>query len=285
VGDVCVFKNGYQGIQTYPKAIATHYCTLGSNDPALDCDGFPQGMRAYPSAVLIGSNLGLPVCDAWGGAVNPVLTSGQTCVGTAAVPVRMMGNTAGVNPASKRVFKYGQGLTEASGMCYKVTGPSGNSAVIKANNYCAGKGTCSAMSATSSAGTYSAPCPSVLDSTCPACSRDYTNGTTNLCVVKVGSGVCTPSNPTFRPGCPCVGNTALYPDYPSRKCQGLVPQCDWCASSNHPHFDLDNAAFNWVCNGLAGVCELVAVDLVRCMDPVPQPWRFTSTLAPTSAPV
>jgi hypothetical protein len=51
-----------------------------------------------------------------------------------------------------------------------------------------------------------------------------------------------------------------------------VPNCDWCASNNHPHFDLDDAAFAHVCGdqgAMYGSCQLSKARFVPCLDPHP----------------
>jgi hypothetical protein len=75
------------------------------------------------------------------------------------------------------------------------------------------------------------------------------------------------------PNCPCVGTAGtLY-----TQCCGagagcstpVVATCDWCASSNHPHFDLDDGTFNWVCGAQKdlGSCQLTTVKFISCLAP------------------
>jgi len=71
------------------------------------------------------------------------------------------------------------------------------------------------------------------------------------------------------PECACVG--AAPPLYDS-SCGEPAP-CDWCASNNHPHFDLDNATFEHVCGAAgqhAGSCRLSSVEAIEgCYPPSP----------------
>jgi hypothetical protein len=49
--------------------------------------------------------------------------------------------------------------------------------------------------------------------------------------------------------------------------------CDWCASYNHAHFDLDVATFNKLCASRAnlGSCQLSAVSFFPCAAPTSWP--------------
>jgi len=52
-------------------------------------------------------------------------------------------------------------------------------------------------------------------------------------------------------------------------CSTTLGNCDWCASNNHPHFDLDTAAFGRLCGAQAGngSCKLSKVSYVSCLTP------------------
>lgn len=72
--------------------------------------------------------------------------------------------------------------------------------------------------------------------------------------------------------CPCVGSA---PPLYSSSCASGAVQCDWCASNNHPHFDLDNATFAHVC-GEAGLhdgrCRLTRVEPLEDCYPANPSW-------------
>ena len=79
----------------------------------------------------------------------------------------------------------------------------------------------------------------------------------------------------------CWYGTGLY-----ESCSGLpncgegtkvVNDCDWCASNNHPHFDLDIGAFDHICDTelLDGSCRLTDIKPVTCMKP--NKWPPTSS--------
>jgi hypothetical protein len=59
----------------------------------------------------------------------------------------------------------------------------------------------------------------------------------------------------------------LYSACCGLNCPTLQADCDWCASNNHPHFDLDDATFNWVCGTQAGrgSCQLSSIKYVSCL--------------------
>ena len=227
VSNECVFKNGYNGLKTYPHAFATNYCQLSSGT----CNGVTQVQPPLTTASNIASALSLPLCD------GSTPSHGNTCVGIAAAPPRMIGNSQNDMMNGQYVTPWGQGLTEASGYCYKLTGPTGNQVVVALTDRCGGYTTSCSASAT--------------------------------CV----------NDPTLTPACPCVGTVgSLYSTccgLSSYGCPSLNNQCDWCASSNHPHFDMDTAAFNYLCDSSAsaGSCEITTVSPFQCMTPIPQPWN------------
>ena len=155
------------------------------------------------------------------------------CVGIMAAPPLMVGNSQeAIDPATGTVVGlWGLGMTEATGSCYEVTGPGGT-AVLAVTDRCGGYCRCR------------------------------------------GSGFqeCGPcvSAPDMEPHCACVGPVpGLYAECCGRGCSTLEADCDWCASNNHPHFDLDTDAFNWVCGAAAvnGSCRLTEVRYVPCAAP------------------
>jgi len=162
------------------------------------------------------------------------LDGGATeCVGIAASPPMIVGNSQeAVDALTKQpVTDWGLGLTEALGLCYELVGPGGK-VLVALTDRCGGYCTCNGSGAEECG-----PCVNATD---------------------------------MSPGCPCVGSAP--PAYTS--CCGLGcatalnPQCDWCASNNHPHFDLDTASFNRICGTLApdGSCKLSSVKFVHCLD-------------------
>ena len=193
--------------------------------------------------------MGFPLCD------GSTPAHGKTCVGIAAAPPRMIGNSQVAQVNGNFVKPWGQGLTEASGYCYELTGPTGNHVLVALTDRCGGYATCGA----------SASC----SSTACQCS---TNG---LCLIEGGPCV---NDPTLTPGCPCVGTVgSLYPSccgLAAYGCPSTHASCDWCASNNHPHFDLDTLSFNYLCDtsASAGSCEITSVTLKQCMTPISQPW-------------
>lgn len=157
-------------------------------------------------------------------------TTTQKCVGIMAAPPMMVGNSQeAIDPATGTYAAlWGLGMTEATGFCYEVTGPGGT-AVLAVTDRCGGYCKC--------AGSGFQEC-----------------------------GPCV-SAPDMQPHCACVGPVpGLYGECCGRGCGTLEADCDWCASNNHPHFDLDTDSFNWVCGASAGdgSCELSRVSYVPC---------------------
>ncbi len=203
VNDQCVFKAGYQGLATLPEAWATHYCDLQSGA----CQGVHQLDTVLQTAQTLSAKTGSPLCK-----TSP---AGTKCVGIVASPPMMVGNR------EKFGEIWGLGMSEASGLCYEVTGPGG-SALLALTDRCGGY----------------CKCPSA-------------GGTTfNEC------GLCKEA-PDLTPLCECRGDDNC-----------AAQQCDWCAANNHPHFDLDDDAFNHVCGdqALKGSCQLTKAKFVPCMD-------------------
>ena len=222
VDGACVFDPGYAGVQTLPQAWVTYYCALESGG----CHGVTQIEYPEVTAGEISSMMGIPVCD------GSTATSGA-CVGIAASSAMVVGNSQlAVDPQTgKAVADWGLGLTEASGLCYAITGPGG-SAVVALTDRCGGYCKC--------------------------------NGS--------GYEECGPcvNAPSMTPNCPCVGTApGVATECCGVGCATLNAECDWCASNNHPHFDLDTATFNWVCGSEAnrGSCQLSSAEVVTCLPP------------------
>ena len=162
----------------------------------------------------------------------------SACVGIVASSPWVMGNSLlAKDPATGTYIKnWGLGMTEANGLCYEVQGPGGK-AVVALTDRCAGY--------------------------CDCETGDYRE--CGECLV-LGAEKVTPN-------CACVGAVpGLFTDCCGPDCaQPAEQKCDWCASNNHPHFDLDQATFNHVCGDKAirGSCELQSVNFVPCMDPNP----------------
>lgn len=223
VNGACVFHAGYAGVATLPEAWATYYCTLSTGG----CNGVTQLEPPATTAQRIATARGIPLCEgAPSGTAN--------CVGIAAAPPMVVGNSQeATDPATHQlVADWGLGLTEASGVCYQLTGPGG-SAIVALTDRCGGYCKC-AGSGFQECG----PCVNATDmaTNCPC----------------VGT-----APPAFSA---CCGNGCSEP---------VNAECDWCASNNHPHFDLDVGTFNLLCASLAGngSCQLSAVQPVSCLDP------------------
>ncbi|KAI8622412.1 hypothetical protein BC830DRAFT_1089817 [Chytriomyces sp. MP71] len=146
----------------------------------------------------------------------------------------MIGNSQMAKDAQgNQVAQWGLGNSEASGVCYKLTGPNGDVTVALVER-CGGYCTCPSAGVTTTQ--ECGPCVNALDLT-PQC------------------GCVGPSGLGLTQGC-CGANCGVP----------IVPTCDWCASNNHPHFDLDQAAFNHLCGaqGNQGSCPISAVSIVSC---------------------
>ncbi len=218
VSGKCVFGAGYQGVATLPQAWATYYCALSTGG----CHGVTQLEYPEVTAANIGAALGKPLCDQ---------TATDGCIGIAASSAMVVGNSQlAVDPTTQmQVTDWGLGLTEASGLCYRITGPGG-SATVALTDRCGGYCKC--------------------------------NGS--------GFEECGPcvNAASMEPNCPCVGTApSLYTACCGQGCPTLQAECDWCASNNHPHFDLDTGTFNWVCgaDSVNGSCQLTSVGYVPCL--------------------
>jgi hypothetical protein len=219
VGGVCVFTAGYDGIATLPQAWATYYCDLASSG----CNGVTQVEKPQTTAQKVAAATGFPLCT-----TSP---DASTCAGISAAPPMLVGNSqVAIDPATGMYVKdWGLGLTEPSGLCYKIVGPGGT-AVVALTDRCGGFCQCGGSA-----------------------------------FQECGSCV---SAPDMHPDCPCVGTVpGLYTNCCGRTCVTVPSTCDWCASNNHAHFDLDIATFNVVCGSQAnlGSCQLASVSYFPCL--------------------
>jgi hypothetical protein len=128
VNDQCVFDAGYQGLATLPEAWATHYCDLQAGA----CQGVHQFDPVLTTAQALAAKSSLPLCKS--------SSAGAKCVGIVASPPMMIGNR------EKFGENWGLGLTEASGLCYEVTGPGG-SALLAITDRCGGYCKCPSLGA------------------------------------------------------------------------------------------------------------------------------------------
>ena len=214
----CQFAAGYTGVTTLPEAWATHYCALSIGG----CHGVTQVDFPEDTAKAIGQQTGKPLCDQ---------TASDGCIGIMASSPMMVGNSQeAVDPSTnKLVGDWGLGMTEASGLCYEVSGPGGK-ALVAATDRCGGYCKCNG-----SGFQECGPCVNAAD---------------------------------MEPNCPCVGTApGLYGQCCGLGCQETKGDCDWCASNNHPHFDLDDGTFNFVCgaDAINGSCRLTSVKYVPCL--------------------
>jgi hypothetical protein len=221
VAGKCVYGAGYTGIATLPQAWATYYCDLTT----AGCHGVGQVDFPEVTAQKVASAMSLPLCT--------TASAGATCVGIAAAPPMIVGNSqVATDPSTGGFVKnWGLGMTEPSGLCYRLTGPGG-AAVVALTDRCGGFCECG--------GSGFQEC-----------------------------GACV-SAPDMHPECPCVGTVpGLYTNCCGRTCGGTPSSCDWCASNNHPHFDLDVATFNRLCGSQAdlGSCQLTGVSYFPCLTP------------------
>jgi hypothetical protein len=219
----CIFKNGYNGMRTMPKAYATiSGCSLANNN----CDGVAKNIFSVSNVVtdmvtrLPGSLAACPGSTSFSGE----------CIGVAGVNPSLFGDAPGYAIYQK---SWGLGLSPASGMCYKLTGYNNNVAYLAVVNRCSGM--CS--------------CPS----------RGFPNPVN--CGNCIGTNYFTDLIPDIKPNCQCMGtasnsiSTCATPQ--------TMAACDWCAANKHPHFNIDTAAFQHVCGPLTlGRCEIMKVEVV-----------------------
>ena len=228
---VPIAGSGWTRLTTWPQATVTNYCTLTTTG----CQGVTQIQTPYTTATTVGKNLGYPLCAS---------DNSVTCVGIVASPAAMVGNSQEATDPSTGTFvkNWGMGLTEASGVCYKLVGPGGATVIVATTDRCGGYCTCSAQSSKAECG----PCVNAAD---------------------------------LAPGCPCAGTVGT--EYSSccgldKYCPGnakVDAECDWCAAQAHPHFDLDTDTFNAVCGSQAGdgSCILASAHPIQCMTPLAWP--------------
>jgi hypothetical protein len=236
---VCQFQNGYKGLQTEPTGWTTYYCTLSTGG----CHGVSQIEFPEVTAAKISAALSNPLCEGY--------TGNGTCIGIAASSPMIVGNSQeAVDPATGQLASpWGLGYTEASGLCYSVTGPGGT-AIVALTDRCGGYCQC--------AGSGYQEC-----------------------------GPCV-SAPDMQPNCACVGSVpGIHDECCGNDCPGATEQaCDWCASNNHPHFDLDTGAFEHVCGsaGIMGSCQLSKITPVPCLEANPAwpPGGGKGTSCPTN---
>ncbi len=231
VNGECVFKAGYLGLATLPEAWATKYCDLNAGT----CNGVSQIQPPLTTATQLSSGTGYPLCA---GA-----SAGETCVGIVASPPMMVGNSEITKDPATGDYAalWGLGLTEATGLCYEISGPGG-SALVAITDRCAGYCRCDGKSDYEE---------------CGACVNSADLHPTCPCVAPV---------PPLYDSC-CVRGEPLLCG--ARPADDALAQCDWCASNNHPHFDLDDATFAHVCGAEAdkGSCQLSKAKFVECRAP------------------
>jgi len=225
VGGKCVFQSAYQGIATLPQAWATYYCDLTMQG----CHGISEIDTPEGTAQKIATAMGLSLCT--------MAKAGTTCVGIAAAPPMIVGNSQqAMDPSTGTFVKdWGLGLSEPSGLCYRITGPGGT-AIVALTDRCGGY----------------CQCGGSAFQECGACVNA----------------------PDMHPECPCVGSVpGLYTNCCGRTCVATPSTCDWCSSNNHPHFDLDVATFNALCGSQSnlGSCQLSSVSYFPCMPPTAWP--------------
>jgi len=181
--------------------------------------------------------------QALSGPLGPVDVN--TRYGETANPPRMIGNSAtSMNTfTGNRVTNSWQGLTGTTQLCYDVMGPGGR-AILIAGDRCGG---------------YCFTDPIDVS----ICMNTFTYPDDKLNLQECGSCVGKATN-IIEPGPPCVGTALpLYSaNVPSEQ------KCDWCASNNHPHFDMDIDTYNHICGAEAdaGHCELSFVEPFICLN-------------------
>lgn len=225
-GGACVFNPGYEGVRTFPEAWATYYCELSTGG----CDGVTQLEPAATTATRVSQQFGIPLCES--ADAGPM----GTCAGISASSPMVVGNSEeAVDPrTNQRVADWGLGLTEASGLCYRISGPGG-AALIALTDRCGGYCKCSG-----SGFEECGPCVNAAD---------------------------------MEVNCSCVGSVpGVYQQCCGAGCVSPASDCDWCASNNHAHFNLDVDTFNHVCGSGAatkGSCQLAQAQYVPCLPPNP----------------
>eukprot|EP01041_Mallomonas_annulata_P007854 gene7854-16071_t len=209
------------------------------------CLGVTHINTPYTTAKNIATSLNLPICYE--------SNHNEKCVGIFASSPMMFGNSQeAIDPSTGRVVStWGMGLTEASGICHKLVGPNGQEVIVAQTDRCGGYCTCTGLVSKQECG----PCVNKADLT---------------------------------PGCPCVGTDPLYGQccgLASYGCPAVDAACDWCASNNHPHFDLDVDTFDYLCGSGkgAGSCQITSVTPFQCMTPLTWPPTGASGTCGTNA--
>lgn len=230
VNGVCQFNPGYSGIATYPFGMSTYYCNLSSGG----CHGVTQNNFPEVNAATISKNLNLPICD-------QNTNNNPACIGIAAAPPMIVGNSEMTTDSNgKPLPLWGQGMTEYTGVCYELTGPTGKTAIVALTDRCGGYCKCKG-----SGYQECGPCVNASD---------------------------------MQPNCPCVGTVpGLYNQccgLTQYGCPAPVNSaCDWCSSNNHPHFDLDTGTYDHLLDGQSDNGSIVLKNIrpVKCMTPLNWP--------------
>ena len=235
----CKWKNGFVPLLQYPHAMSTNYCELETGGCAGSM-GDPRNFIAKAREhILSGKSLQPPP----NGPVDE-----NTIFGVTAPPPIMVGNSGeGVDTITgERTKNWGQGMSPYTGIAYDIIGPGGGRAIIFIYDRCAG----------------------YCGSSCGDQDPKENVAECGHCASKQDANV--------KPGCPCVGTVpGLYDDccgLSNYGCSSLFNSCDWCASQNHPHFDLDNTTYNNVCK-VEGV-----LDIGSCELKVVTPFQFSNPL-------
>mmetsp|Transcript_6249 Transcript_6249/g.5582 ORF Transcript_6249/g.5582 Transcript_6249/m.5582 type:complete len:277 (-) Transcript_6249:31-861(-) len=144
---------------------------------------------------------------------------------------------AAVNPnmygnyQAKFPNSWGLGLTANSSLCYKLTGSNEKFVTVAVTDRCGGYATC--------------PPHEVSPAESSNCLPPFDpSPSTNLTLL-----------------CQCQGTAGIFGNCNKNN------TCDWCAASNHPHFDLDIHTFNYLCGSdgfYAGHCSLSSVTPIQC---------------------
>ncbi|KAJ3253861.1 hypothetical protein HK103_007661 [Boothiomyces macroporosus] len=121
VNNQCVFTGGYLGIQSDPNPWSTYYCTLAKGD----CDGVSQVEKPVVTASKVAKMMGLALCP---DSPDPK----KKCVGIAASSAMIVGNSQEARYINGNSVgnAWGLGMSEASNICYELTGPSGAQVVV-----------------------------------------------------------------------------------------------------------------------------------------------------------
>lgn len=157
-------------------------------------------------------------------------------------------------PAGSSINPY-----QPSGVAYRLTGPTGNQAVVAVVDRCGGS--------VQMAGTADEPkLVDIAPDLCAGYESQMKNGPCSFMDDGNGACGCGDANLGFTaegwsqmtPWAPGFGTAP--PIYPQETPKCTAVQCvDWCASNNHPHFDLDQGTYNFLCPGTEGSCVLTAV--------------------------